>query len=62
MADALISLQGGIKVLEEKSPNKRVGRPEDIAGLVVFLSSRAASHLNGAVLITDGGAHLKGRL
>merc|ERR1711939_786789 len=30
-------------------------RPEDIAGLVVFLSSRASSHINGAVVTVDGG-------
>ncbi|KAB8229814.1 oxidoreductase, short-chain dehydrogenase/reductase family [Aspergillus alliaceus] len=62
MADGLISLQGGLKSLEEQSPNKRLGRPEDIAGLVVFLGSRASSHLNGAVIATDGGSHLKGKL
>ncbi|GAB1203237.1 hypothetical protein BDV32DRAFT_138128 [Aspergillus pseudonomiae] len=62
MADGLINLQGGLKSLEDHSPNKRLGRPEDIAGLVVFLGSRAASHLNGAVIATDGGSHLKGKL
>ncbi|OOO10446.1 short-chain dehydrogenase/reductase SDR [Aspergillus oryzae] len=62
MADGLISLQGGLKALEDYSPNKRLGRPEDIAGLVVFLGSRASSHLNGAVITTDGGSHLKGKL
>jgi NAD(P)-dependent dehydrogenase (short-subunit alcohol dehydrogenase family) len=62
MADGLINAQGGLKSLEENSPNKRLGRPEDIAGLVVFLGSRAASHLNGAVIATDGGSHLKGKL
>ncbi|KAE8353763.1 hypothetical protein BDV28DRAFT_100835 [Aspergillus coremiiformis] len=62
MADGLISLQGGLKVLEDHTPNKRLGRPEDIAGLVVFLGSRAASHLNGAVIAADGGSHLKGKL
>lgn len=62
MANGLIELQGGMKDLEESSPNKRLGKPEDIAGLVVFLASRAASHLNGSVITTDGGAHLKGRM
>ncbi|KAE8138135.1 hypothetical protein BDV38DRAFT_245556 [Aspergillus pseudotamarii] len=62
MADGLISLQGGLKALEDYSPNKRLGRAEDIAGLVVFLGSRASSHLNGAVITTDGGSHLKGKL
>ncbi|KAE8162156.1 hypothetical protein BDV40DRAFT_265727 [Aspergillus tamarii] len=62
MADGLINLQGGLKALEDYSPNKRLGRAEDIAGLVVFLGSRASSHLNGAVITTDGGSHLKGKL
>ncbi|KAJ5744466.1 Rhamnolipids biosynthesis 3-oxoacyl- reductase [Penicillium manginii] len=62
MASGLIELKGGMKELQEYSPNGRLGRPEDIAGLVVFLSSRASSHLNGAVIATDGGAVLKGRL
>ncbi|KAL2823399.1 hypothetical protein BDW59DRAFT_173547 [Aspergillus cavernicola] len=62
MANGLIELQGGVKDLEEASPNKRLGKPEDIAGLVVFLASRAASHLNGSVITTDGGSHLKGKM
>ncbi|CAI7606398.1 Rhamnolipids biosynthesis 3-oxoacyl- reductase [Penicillium cosmopolitanum] len=62
MASGLIELKGGLEQLQEYSPNGRLGRPEDIAGLVVFLSSRASSHLNGAVIATDGGAVLKGRL
>ncbi|KAH8432225.1 oxidoreductase, short-chain dehydrogenase/reductase family [Aspergillus melleus] len=62
MANGLIEKQGGLSALEDQSPNKRLGRPEDIAGLVVFLASRAGAHLNGAVVATDGGSHLKGRL
>lgn len=62
MASGLIEAKGGLKHLQEFSPNGRLGRAEDIAGLVVFLSSRASSHLNGAVIATDGGAVLKGRL
>lgn len=62
MATGLIEAKGGLKQLEEYSPNGRLGRPEDIAGLVVFLGSRASSHLNGAVITTDGGSVLKGRL
>ncbi|KAL4917880.1 hypothetical protein BDW62DRAFT_201431 [Aspergillus aurantiobrunneus] len=62
MANGLIEVQGGMKELEEASPNKRLGKPEDIAGLVVFLASRAASHLNGSVITTDGGSHLKAKM
>jgi NAD(P)-dependent dehydrogenase (short-subunit alcohol dehydrogenase family) len=63
MASGLLDLQGGQAALTAEVPNRRLGYPEDIAGLVVFLSSRAASHINGAVITTDGGAILaKGRL
>jgi NAD(P)-dependent dehydrogenase (short-subunit alcohol dehydrogenase family) len=48
-------MTGGQKSLEEKNPSKRLGLPEDIAGLVVFLSSRASAHINGATIAVDGG-------
>ena len=36
-------------------PLGRIGRPEDAAGLTVFLASRAGSYLTGAVIPLDGG-------
>jgi len=33
----------------------RVGKPEDIAGLAVCLSSRAGAYIHGAVIPVDGG-------
>lgn len=63
MASGLMELQGGMDVIAKESPNGRVGQPEDIAGLVVFLASPAAKHINGGVITTDGGAVLnRGRL
>jgi NAD(P)-dependent dehydrogenase (short-subunit alcohol dehydrogenase family) len=55
MASDLIKLTGGADALAEANPSKRLGKPEDIAGLVVFLSSRASSHINGATITVDGG-------
>jgi NAD(P)-dependent dehydrogenase (short-subunit alcohol dehydrogenase family) len=55
MANGLIEASGGLEAHAKASPNGRLGRPEDIAGLVVFLSSRAASHINGEAIVTDGG-------
>ena len=46
------------KVLEgmmSKFLIKRVGKPVDIAGPVVFLASEAASYMTGSEIIADGG-------
>lgn len=36
-------------------PAGRWGEPQDLAGAVVFLASRAADYVNGHVLVVDGG-------
>lgn len=36
-------------------PAGRWGKPEDIAGAVVFLSSSASDYVNGHILVVDGG-------
>lgn len=41
--------------VERRIPLGRVGRPEDVAGAVVFLASPAAALITGASLLVDGG-------
>jgi NAD(P)-dependent dehydrogenase (short-subunit alcohol dehydrogenase family) len=38
-----------------KAPLRRLGRDDDMAGVAVFLASRAGSYLTGAVIPVDGG-------
>lgn len=36
-------------------PNPRLGTPDDIAGLAVFLASPASDYITGQVIASDGG-------
>jgi meso-butanediol dehydrogenase/(S,S)-butanediol dehydrogenase/diacetyl reductase len=40
----------------EQSPNGRIGTPEEVAALVLFLASDAALHITGTAIPIDGGA------
>lgn len=41
--------------VESTVPRGRIGSPEDAAGAVIFLASRAGAYLTGAVIPLDGG-------
>jgi 2-deoxy-D-gluconate 3-dehydrogenase len=38
-----------------RNPSKRVGTPQDIAGLAIFLCSRAGEYVVGQTIACDGG-------
>jgi NAD(P)-dependent dehydrogenase (short-subunit alcohol dehydrogenase family) len=37
------------------APLKRIGRPDDMAGIAIFLASRAGAYLTGTIIPVDGG-------
>ncbi|KAH8602155.1 hypothetical protein B0O99DRAFT_131016 [Bisporella sp. PMI_857] len=43
-------------------PLGRIGTPEDVAGACLFLSGRAGSYVNGAVIALDGGSLVGSKL
>ncbi|KAF2638751.1 NAD(P)-binding protein [Massarina eburnea CBS 473.64] len=55
LANGLIELLGGQQELEDWNPRKRLGEPEDIAGVMVYLASPAGAYVNGEDIAVDGG-------
>ena len=46
------------EILTKLQPLKRLGCEQDMAGLILFLCSKAGAHVNGAVIPLDGGQSL----
>jgi NAD(P)-dependent dehydrogenase (short-subunit alcohol dehydrogenase family) len=55
----LASVPGLEEAFIHEAPIGRVGEPEDIARLAVYLASDESSLMSGQTLLIDGGATLK---
>lgn len=53
---ANISREDAIQRAIQKAGVRRIAKPEDIAELVLFLSSKRGAHINGTAIAVDGGA------
>jgi len=47
--------EGALQAYQAQVPLRRLGRPEDLTGMVVFLASPAAAYITGQVYAVDGG-------
>jgi NAD(P)-dependent dehydrogenase (short-subunit alcohol dehydrogenase family) len=45
---------------ESQTPLRRIGEPDDIGGLAVFLASRAGAFVTGQTIVADGGVTIAG--
>jgi 3-oxoacyl-[acyl-carrier protein] reductase len=50
-----ISVEEAVHRTEQGIPMRRYGKPEEVANLVVFLCSKAASYITGTTVMVDGG-------
>jgi NAD(P)-dependent dehydrogenase (short-subunit alcohol dehydrogenase family) len=43
------------EAIAASAPLRRIGRPDDMAGVAIYLASRAGAYVTGAVIPVDGG-------
>lgn len=55
MNEALISNPAFDAWVKGRTPAKRWGKPEELAGAAVFLASPASDYVNGQIIYVDGG-------
>jgi meso-butanediol dehydrogenase / (S,S)-butanediol dehydrogenase / diacetyl reductase len=53
--DKDIDLEDFLAQAAEESPNGRIGTPEEVAALILFLAGDAATHITGTAIPIDGG-------
>ena len=60
MTAFMLKSEAGRTAMSATVPLGRIGKPEDAAGLTIFLSSAAGSYLTGAIIPLDGGVSTHG--
>jgi len=54
--DNLIGLnETRLRQIMDRIPAGRLGKPEDLVGMVIYLASKASDYVHGTVQLVDGG-------
>jgi NAD(P)-dependent dehydrogenase (short-subunit alcohol dehydrogenase family) len=56
MAKSLIDNEEAYTEIMRTVPLRRHGRPQEVAGLALYLASGASSYTTGSIIVVDGGA------
>jgi NAD(P)-dependent dehydrogenase (short-subunit alcohol dehydrogenase family) len=54
-AKAVLTSEEAKRRILSRTPMKRLGTPDEIAGVVAYLASDAASYITGEIVVVDGG-------
>jgi NAD(P)-dependent dehydrogenase (short-subunit alcohol dehydrogenase family) len=54
-AKAVLTSEDAKKKILSRTPMKRLGEPEEVADVVAYLASDAASYITGEIVVVDGG-------
>jgi NAD(P)-dependent dehydrogenase (short-subunit alcohol dehydrogenase family) len=60
MTESMLREEHWQRALKRETPLGRWGQPEEVASVVLFLLSHAASYVNGTCVMIDGGSTLHG--
>lgn len=60
LTEKLLSDNSFLKSVLNRTPMKRYGKPEEVANVIVFLSSEASSFVTGQCIAVDGGFSVYG--
>jgi enoyl-[acyl-carrier-protein] reductase (NADH) len=55
-----LAAAGKLEEVRRRTPYRRLGTPEDVAGCAVFLASADSEFITGQNLVVDGGASIAG--